>query len=398
MSNILFLCQRLPYPPNKGEKIRAFHFIRHLGGRHRVFLGCFVEGPDRQRPIEPLQDICAEIRCVSLDKSRALLKAALGLVGSAPLSVRYFADKRMARWINDIGKREKIDAVVIFSSAMAQYLDALPPPRPRSMIDFVDVDSDKWQQYAATRGFPMNLIYRREARTLAAYDRAWAGRADAATFISKPEADLFKRIAPECAERIHVIANGVDCAHFAPHSVTPIAEAEGPVIVFSGTMNYWPNEDAARWFATDIFPSIRARYPMALFYIVGADPGPSITALSNDPQIRVTGRVADPRPYLERADAVVAPMRIARGVQNKVLEGLAMAKPVITTPQGLEGLDAEAGRHVLVAQTAEAFARSVLDVLESDRGGTLGKAGRAHVLQHYGWEHHLRALDRILGL
>jgi sugar transferase (PEP-CTERM/EpsH1 system associated) len=302
----------------------------------------------------------------------------------------------MGRWVSELLSREKHDLVFVYSSAMAQYVLKRDLHGARLVMDFVDVDSDKWRQYAGETKGPMRWVYRREARKLLAFDREIAARADAGLFVSDAEAALWRDLAPEAAARTHGIANGIDCRYFSPRHVwsTPLA-GPGPHFVFTGTMDYWPNVDAVRWFAAQVFPKIRAARPDATFTIVGSKPAPEVQALQSQAGIHVTGRVPDVRPYLAHAHAAVAPMRIARGIQNKILEAMAMARPVVTTGQGLEGIDAQPERHVLLADTEDDFFRACLRAAEPE-AAAIGLAARRLMEDSYTWESRLQGLDRLL--
>ena len=405
MSDLLFLCQRIPYPPNKGEKIRAFQILRHLARRYRVHLGCFVDDPADFAHVPAVQALCAETHFAALDRGAARRRCLAALAAGRPLSPAYFHDPGLARWTGSLLARSRPSVAFIYSSAMAQYLPAerdggvLPG---RTVMDFVDVDSDKWRQYADRRpgvlALPARWLYRRESRTLLAFDRQIAARLDVSLFVSEPEAALFRRLAPESAAKTFAVANGIDADTFSPDRAYP-RPAElagpGPVLAFTGTMDYWPNVDAARWFATEILPRIRAARPDARFVVVGANPTAAVRALATRAGVAVTGRVADVRPYLAHADLAVAPIRTARGIQNKVLEGMAMARPVVTTPQALEGIDARPGHELILAPDRPAeFADAVLGQLAQPNG--IGPAARRRVVADYSWPARLAALDRLI--
>jgi sugar transferase (PEP-CTERM/EpsH1 system associated) len=264
-------------------------------------------------------------------------------------------------------------------------------------MDFVDVDSDKWRQYARRAKPPMKWVYAREAERLLDFDRKVAVRADASLFVSDAEAGFFKSLIPEADAKIHAISNGIDCAYFSPlHTLSSPFQGAGPHLVFTGTMDYRPNIDAVCWFAADIFPRVRNAIPAATFTIVGAKPTRQVEELAGQPGIRVTGRVPDVRPYLAHATAIVAPLRIARGIQNKILEGMAMAKPVVTTAQGLEGIEATPGRDVLVADTVEAFVAAVREAVKPE-AQEIGRAARRLMEECYTWKGRLALLDQLVA-
>ena len=258
-----------------------------------------------------------------------------------------------------------------------------------------DVDSEKWRQYAEARPGLAGLIWSREARCLFELERRAALSFDASVFVSAPEAQLFQRLAPESAHRVHAVSNGVDLDFFKTDTEFRNPFGAEPAIVFIGVMNYWPNVDAVAWFSREVMPQLRRLQPSPVFWIVGADPTPMVRHLASDPKIRVTGRVQDIRPYLQHASVVVAPLRIARGIQNKVIEAMAMSAPVVVSPQAAEGLDVEIGADLLVARSAEEFAQKVARVIDG-RGLGIGDRARARVERHYAWGLQFAKLDRII--
>jgi sugar transferase (PEP-CTERM/EpsH1 system associated) len=393
MKGLLFLAHRIPYPPNKGDKIRSYHLLKHLSGRYHVYLGAFVDDPDDWRHAETVKSLCADACLIGLDPRRARLRSLGGFLSGGPLTVAYYRDIALRRWAGGLIESGQIEAVLVFSSGMAQYA-GLASPRITKVVDFVDVDSDKWRQYARARPWPMSRVYAREARKLLQYERRVAATARASVFISRHEADLFRAFAPEVADRVIAIANGVDTDYFSPDRVyeSPYP-ANARVIVFTGAMDYWANVDAVRWFALEIFPAIRSRLPDATFCIVGARPVPEVTELAVREGVIVTGAVADVRPYLAHAAVAVAPMRIARGVQNKVLEAMAMGCKVLASPAAMEGIEAEPGRDLIVAG-AETMTQCALQVLEDERTD-LGKAARRCILRRYRWDDHLRQFETL---
>lgn len=406
MRDLLFLCQRIPYPPNKGEKIRAFRILDHLARDYRIHLGCFIDDPADWAHRESLAPFCATAHFARLDPTFAKLRCLTGLVDGRPLSLPYFHDAGLAAWTRDVLDKVGPDVAFVYSSAMAQYLlagDAVRPPRPRRVVmDFVDVDSDKWRQYAPTQKWPFSAIYGREAETLLRFDRTVAVAADAGLFVSDPESALFRDLAPESAAKIHTVSNGIDADFFDPALDVGEVAMPAPALVFTGTMDYWPNVDAVVWFAEDILPRIRAVHRQAGFVIVGASPAPKVAELARLDGVTVTGRVDDVRPYIAGGAVSVAPIRIARGIQNKVLEAMAMARPVVTTAQALEGIDAEPGRDLVLApeggDAAAGFADAVLSLLaDPARAAQLGQAARACVVDGYSWPAKLSVLDRLLA-
>jgi sugar transferase (PEP-CTERM/EpsH1 system associated) len=280
---------------------------------------------------------------------------------------------------------------------MAQYVTKHLRLGIRSVLDFVDVDSHKWGQYAARKPWPWNRVYRRESRVLGDFERTVATLFGASVFVSSSEAALFRARTGLPASRITHINNGVDADYFSAERNYPNPYSPGEkILVFTGAMDYWPNVDAVCWFAGEIFPEILQREPGARFYIVGARPTPAVRDLSRDPGVCVTGTVEDIRPYLAHARAAVAPLRIAQGVQNKVLEGMAMAKPVLATTLAMEGIEPCPGLTDRVADTPQAMQEEALLLLQGETNLQRGALGRQWVLQRYDWSRNLEGLVRLL--
>jgi sugar transferase (PEP-CTERM/EpsH1 system associated) len=243
----------------------------------------------------------------------------------------------------------------------------------------------------------MRFVYRREWRKVAALERRIVTECDLSSFVSDAEADLFKRLHPDCVARIRGVSSGVDHRYFDPEQdFDPVYDVSVPNYVFTGTMDYKPNVDAVTWFARDILPLIRRHEPAARFHVVGNAPSPEVWRLAEDPAISVTGRVPDVRPYVAHATAAVAPMLIARGIQNKVLEAMALARPVVVTAGALEGIIATPGRHVVLADSTEDFAAACIALArDGDRDG-IGAAARSRILERYDWNATLHGFDDML--
>lgn len=394
--DVLFLAHRIPYPPNKGDKTRAWHFLSHLAQTRRVHLGCFIDDEADWAHVAFLKQVVAETCFVPLRRTRALARGIFALPTRAPLTVPYYSDQRLWTWVRRV-REASSPTVFAFSSSMAQYAETWRDS-PR-IIDFVDVDSAKWREYAGRRPWPLSVLYRRESDALLRTERTIAHEFDASIFVSGAEADLFRRLAPESAGRVAAITNGIDAAQFSPAGPypDPYAGIGGSALCFTGMMDYWPNVDAVTWFVDAVFPRIRAIRPDATFWIVGARPAPALRKLAEHPGVIVTGQVADTRPYLAHASMVVAPLRVARGIQNKVLEGMAMARPVITSGEAFEGLCARPGRDLLVAHSADEFVSAIQQAWIPSAGLELGRRARATVERHYDWSQHLSSLDALLA-
>ncbi|MDE2008185.1 MAG: TIGR03087 family PEP-CTERM/XrtA system glycosyltransferase [Rhodospirillales bacterium] len=395
MRDLLFISHRIPYPLNKGEKIRGYNLLRHLGRSYRVHLGCLIDDPADRAHVAHLREVCAEVEGFEIDKRRQKLKALARFRPGWPLMLEDYRHPGLQRWVTATLARTRMDVVYIYSAAMAPYaLDAAAPAR---VLDMQDIDSEKWTRYAETAGWPMRAVWAREGRTLLAYERRAAMACDVTFFVSEPETRRFAELAPETRDRITWVENGVDLEGFSPaHAFDrPFAEP-GPHLVFTGNMDYWPNADAVAWFAAEVLPLLRRRPAPPEFHIVGANPGPDVRRLAALPGVRVTGRVPDVRPYVAHADVSVSPLRMARGIQNKVLEAMALGRPVVASPQAFEGVRAEASRDLLVADGAGPMAEAVAAVLDGAHPG-LGAAGRAAVERGYAWSATLKRLDAVLA-
>ncbi len=385
---LLYLVHRIPYPPNKGDKIRSYHLLKHLASVYEIHLGAFVDDENDWKYEDEVKQLCKECCLVPMNPKAAKPKSLFGLFKGEALTLPYYRNRALKSWVDRMLKETKMDRIVVFSSAMAQYVSDAEGVR---IMDFVDVDSDKWSQYAEAKPWPLNWLYRREGRLLLHFERRIAESFDASFFVSPHEAALFRSLAPESKNRIHHFNNGVDAEYFSPDRdyANPYREGE-EVLVFTGAMDYWPNIDAVTWFSRDIFPLIREEKPHARFYIVGSNPARQVVELKKLAGVNVTGRVNDVRPYLAHARLAVAPLRIARGVQNKVLEAMSMAKHVIASQQAVEGIEAGAGYDV--ANGAEEFAARILQNLDSGPN----PIGRDAILSRYDWEKNLAGIDSCL--
>lgn len=396
MNELLYLVHRIPYPPNKGDKIRSFNLLRHLARHYRVHLGTFIDDPDDWRHVPALKEMCGETCFVGLNSTSAKLRSLSRLIGREPMTLSYYRNARLKTWVDQILARGTVRRVLVFSSAMAPYVKNVDRDI-RRVIDFVDVDSEKWRQYSQHHPWPVSWLYRREGRNLLKYEREQALDFDMSVFVTKSEADLFMRYVPEAAGRVSFIENGVDADYFSPEREYPNPyPSERRILVFTGAMDYRANVDAVDWFARNVFPQVRSREPGALFYIVGARPTKAVMKLGNQAGVRVTGAVADIRPYLAHAHAAVAPLRIARGMQNKVLEAMSMARPVLATPAAMDGVHHCPGLESLVAETPEAMAARAVELLSRDDLDALGRRGRECVLQRYNWGKNLHCFELLL--
>jgi sugar transferase (PEP-CTERM/EpsH1 system associated) len=394
MQPLLYLVHRLPYPPNKGDKIRSYHLLRYLSRHYKVFLGTFADMEGDAAHVSALREHCAEVKVIPLSPLLARARCTAGLLRGEPLTLAWYRSPVLQRWVDRTVAEHGIARAVCFSSAMTLYLDR--PGAPALVADFCDVDSQKWAQYAEGRAWPASFIYSREARTLLAFERRMAASSLACTFVTPAEVELFARLAPECAPRLHAIGNGVDTEYFAPRADrgSPYGADELP-IVFTGAMDYWPNVDAVAWFAAEVMPLVAEAAPQARFYIVGMNPTATVSALAG-PRVVVTGKVDDVRPYVQHAAVAVAPLRVARGVQNKVFEAMAMARPVVVSSVVAQGIDAAPLSEFDVAGDAREFAHKVLALMNPAAAAEMGRQARRRVVNSYDWDARLAKFGELL--
>jgi sugar transferase (PEP-CTERM/EpsH1 system associated) len=390
---ILFLAHRIPFPPHKGDKVRAFNELKILARRHEVHLIALSEDPADLDPPGELRSLCAAVHVARRTALASKIRGGRSLALGKSYSEGAFDSPEVRRTVALWGRRAEFDAVFAFSSSMAPH--ALAARARRRVLDLVDVDSEKFAAYAeSARGnFLRHALYRLESRRLRALERRSLEAFDACLVVTEEEARLAARLFP--GERsVHAVENGVDLDYFRPEG----ALAEGAGIVFTGAMDYPPNVDAVLWFAREVLPAVRERVPAATLTIVGREPAAAVRALAS-PEVRVSGTVPDVRPYFAAARVAVAPLRIARGIQNKVLEAMASGVPVVASPAAKSGIDARPGEHLLVADGARDFAAAVVRLLtDTEAARRIRIAARARVEQRYSWERNLLPmLDVVEG-
>jgi sugar transferase (PEP-CTERM/EpsH1 system associated) len=354
------------------------------------------------RSLEVLSSIVKEICFDVVHPLTRKLLSSMALLQSKPISVAFFYSRKIQKWIDDLLRDNKIDAILCSSSPTAEYVFRSSHSnhytngsgRPLRTMDLIDVDSHKWEQYAERSMGPMREVYKLEARNLETYEKRIAGEFNHLFLSTAAEQALFLKRVP--ATNTRVIVNGVDFEYFS-NSFQPAIERKGPVLAFVGAMDYYPNADGARWFVREVYPAVQKAYPDITFYIVGSRPSAGLKRLAQTcPGVEVTGYVKDIRPYLAGANVCVAPLHIARGVQNKVLEAMAMGKALVCTPQALEGIDAEPGKHALAATDPYAFAGEVIRLLGDEKEvSELGARARSFIEEKFSWQNNLALLDDI---
>jgi len=399
MAEILFLVHRAPWPPDRGDRIRSWHMFEALAKLAPVHVAALADNAeDAAVAREKMAPLCKSLT-IEVRKASRPIALAQALLRGEPVSNRLFRSAALARHVDNLVGQGNITHIVAFSGQMAQYIPAVFDGAV--LMDFVDVDSAKFATYAEhDKSQPLNWVHKRESVKLGAFEAEVAGKVDASLFVSEAEAALFRTQSGLDADKVRAIENGIDTERFDPASqFGAVGTGEGPLAVFTGQMDYRPNIDAVRWFANDILPLIRQRHPQARFAIVGRAPTDEVRALAALPGVTVTGEVPDVRPWLAAADAVVAPLLLARGVQNKLLEAMAMARPVVASAAAAEGIDAAPGEHLLVADGAKAMADAVCALFDDRAAATaMGQAARAQMIARYGWDARLAPLGDLLGL
>lgn len=398
---MLFLAHRMPFPPDRGDKIRSSHILRHLASLGPVHVATFAEGEAdlAQEPV--LAELAASHRLVRRGKPLALAGAEALLRGQ-PVSLTAFHDPRLAAYVAKVLAERPIAAIYVFSGQMGQYVPADFPGRV--LLDFVDVDSAKFDAYAASGHGPRAWIDGREGRLLQAEELRLSRRADCSLFVSDEEAALFAARLPaaeRAAHDVRALRNGIDSTGFDPAAVTPeprLSALPAPRLIFTGQMDYAPNIAAAARVIERLMPLIRARLPQATFHVVGRNPPAALKALDGTNGSRVWGEVPDVRPWLAGADIALVPLEIARGVQNKVLEAMAMALPVVLTSGTATGIGAQNGEHLIVADADETLAGAVVSLAEDPAtADRLGRSARRFVVDQLSWAATLAPLAGLLA-
>ena len=392
-SDILFLAHRMPFPPDRGDRIRAHHVLKALAAIAPVHVGTFVDAEVDLIHLPDLTRVAATHR-VEL-RRKPMWQAGLEAVWSGdPVSLAAWRSASLSAWVAKLLASGRVGCVVVFSGQMGQFVPG--DWQGRLVVDLCDVDSAKFEAYAAKAGPVRGWVHAREGRLLKQVEAALAARADHTLLASVEEAALMRSRAPQALD-VRPLRNGIDANFFAPAGVIPAAAmgSEGPRLLFTGQMDYPPNVAAAERMARQIMPHVLARHPQASFHVVGRAPVREVLALEGVNATRVHGEVPDVRPYLAAADMVTVPLEIARGVQNKVLEAMAMARPVIVSPAAATGISGRDGEHFVVADSDEAFVTAV-DRLVS-QPGTIGLAARDFVLAHQSWSAMLADLPALLG-
>ncbi len=393
--NILYLVHRVPYPPNRGDRIRSYHLLRFLAQRANVHLATLSDEPLEPDTLDTLGGLCAKVAIAPLGRRSRWLGAALNAARGNAITEGLFQSRELKRTVRNWAGTIDFDAVLVFCSSMMQYTNVPELADIPVVVDLVDVDSQKWFDYAETAGALKKRLFAMEGRRIRRLERSLASRARAVALVSKAEGELFRAVCPDAP--IHPIPNGVDLDYFNPtHNngdATPLRCA------FVGALDYRANVDGLVWFCANVWPRIHRRLPEATLALIGRNPVAPVQKLAELPGVELIGQVPDVRPHLAAATLTVVPLRVARGIQNKVLEAMAMGKPVVASPQSLEGLTVAPEVHIRRADTPDQWVTAITELLQSpDEVARFSAAGRRFTEQHHDWDTLMSGFGRLLDL
>ena len=388
--NILYVCHRFPFPPKRGGKIRPFNMIRHLSASgHKVTVCSLARSAEEAEEGRGIAPHCVDFEMAQVSNRLQTLRMVVRLPVTTPSSMGYFYSPTLAQRVRRRLSEQKWDLIFVHCSSVAQYVEHITDV-PK-ILDFGDMDSQKWLEYANYKSFPLSLGYRFEGAKMLAAEKRLARRFDLCTATTRAEWETLDGYGTGVAS--DWFPNGVDADFFCPTGEPYDADT----ISFIGRMDYYPNQECMARFCEQIWPILKSRRPNMKLLIVGADPTPEMRKLGEIPGVTVTGSVPDVRPFIRSSALMVAPLNIARGTQNKILEAMAMGVPVVTSTIAAGGVDAESVKHFLVADTPEEYAQSILRIVESpEERERLASAGRQRMLSHHAWPHSMARLDQII--
>jgi sugar transferase (PEP-CTERM/EpsH1 system associated) len=389
---LLYLVHRAPFPPDKGDRIRTYQFLRYLAQRFEVHLACLADEPVERHVLETLERFCKRVAVANVHGAGRWARALWSLTTGRTISEGAFSSSKLRQILRRWARDTHFDVALASASSLVPYLRLPDLVGIPAVVDLIDVDSEKWFNYAAARRGPKSWLYRLEGRRLRRLEQGLPSWAKAITLVSEAEVDIYRRFCSDGVVR--AIGNGVDLDYFRPQAAP---REQG--CVFLGALDYWPNVDGIEWFCHEIWPEMRRRHPEATVSLVGRRPAPAVCRLAGIPGVKLVGQVPDVRPHLASAAVSIVPLRIARGIQNKVLEALAMGKATVTSPQALEGLHAQPGKDLLCAAAPQEWIEAISRLLgDSSLRQRIGGAGRRYVSEFHRWEKCLEPLDALLGL
>lgn len=409
VQRVLMLCHRVPYPLDRGDRIRAYHILEHLSRRFEVSLACTSDEPVGRDSLRELYKLTDQVAVQRVNPLWSKLRGVASLATGGAITPACFYRRGLAKTILQWHDAEPFDAVLTFCTGMIHYarqltsfdrvtkpcLDPRELARPalRHVIDLVDVDSAKWLDYARHSKAPMRWVYRAEAKRLRRIEAGCEDYFDGVAVVSRAEADIYRR---EVGDHpgLKVVRHAVDLDYFKP-----MPDGAGKnTLVFVGVLNYRPNVEGITWFVDNVMPQLLKRIDGVTLKIVGRHPTAQVSALGSRPGVEVVGPVADVRRYLCDATAVVAPLQIARGVQTKVLEAMASGRVVVCSRGAAEGIEGRDGDHFLVADTAQQWVDQLERVLTQPQlRACVALRARAQVERVYPWEKCLEPLTGLLS-
>jgi sugar transferase (PEP-CTERM/EpsH1 system associated) len=388
--NILYLCHRFPFPPRRGGKIRPFNMIQHLTSvGHSVTVCSLARSTDEAQQGQGIAPYCAGFEMGHVTEWVQVMRMLVRLPTLTPSSMGFFYSSALDRHVQNLLASERWDLIFVHCSTAAQYVEHVR--HIPKILDFGDMDSQKWLEYAHYKPFPLSLGYWLEGTKLRASEKRLAGRFDVCTTTTLAEWKTLQSMG--ASADIDWFPNGVDADYFCPTDGTYDADT----ISFIGRMDYYPNQECMARFCERVWPALKALRPAMKLLIVGADPSPAMRKLGELDGVTVTGSVADVRPFVRRSALMVAPLKIARGTQNKILEAMAMGVPVVTSSVAADGVDAVSGAHLMVADTPMELVRTIMGIVDNPaERGRLAEAGRQRMLNRHAWTHSMVRLDAII--
>ncbi|MEI8213226.1 MAG: TIGR03087 family PEP-CTERM/XrtA system glycosyltransferase [Planctomycetota bacterium] len=392
------LTHRVPYPPNRGDRIRAYHMIRFLADHAEILLGSVADEPWGKEDEKALREVCSEVSLHRLHPHVRWLRAGWSKGTGRSATVGAFYSPTLARVVQEWTSGQPLDGAILYCSSMGQYIGSFANRPKRILVDLVDVDSQKWDDYADKSSGMKKLLYRHEANRVRSLEHRLEGLADAISVVSQEEADLYARCHPGGAAT--AISNGVDHSFFSPASIAEetwkLHRRGRPQLVFVGVLDYLPNVQGLKWFCREVLPALRSKYDGIELQMVGRNPSQEVRELGGLPGVRLIGEVDDVRPYILASDFAIAPLQIARGIQNKVLESLACERPVIATVQAATGIENNPG--MIVANSPQEWGSAVDGLQDTARYENAKRSARQCVVRSYSWNAKLSPLLEILNL
>ncbi len=397
---VLMLTHRMPYPPDRGDRIRSYHMLKFLAQHFEVSIACTSDEPVWLQHHQLLSTVAKRVMIQPISTKLSKAKAVKALLTGSAFTESYYYRQGLADTITQWHEQEPFGAILTFCTGMVRYarlltgsLNGRQPTKGRliHVLDLVDVDSAKWDSFAKHSWAPMSWVYATEAHRLKQIEAGRFDHFDAVTVVSEAEAQAYRTHVGD-HPRLVAVGNGVDLDYFSP-----LPPTESKAVAFVGVLNYAPNVDAVTWFVHHVLGRLRERVPEARFQIIGRHPTPRVESLEDFPGVEVVGSVPDVRAYLSEASVVVAPLRIARGIQNKVLEAMACARPVVCSPDAAEGIDAVDGQHLITADSPDQWVDHIEKLFAQPQlREQIGTHAREHVERNYSWSQRLKPLASLL--